>query len=185
MLELLQQYEYVFLFFGILIGGEIVLLPAVYLAVIGFFGFTPLAAIAILATLITDNFWYAVGRKLPLARAREWAFIRKRKDKIVKASEIFRRHGLNFLLVSKFVYGTRAATHFLCGAHKLSYFRYLVMDVLGILIWLGAILLAGLTIGSSLQALDNAVLKVSLFITVFFALVVIMHVVIMRWYRKQ
>lgn len=185
MLELLQQYEYVFLFFGILVGGEVVLLPAVYLAVIGVFGFAPLVAIAVTATLVTDTFWYTVGRKLPLGRVRNWPFIRKRKDRIAKASEVFRKHGLKFLLVSKFIYGTRLATQFLCGAHKLPFFQYLAMDVLGVLIWMGAILSVGLLVGSSLQALDNAVFQVGLFATVFFGLVILLHIWVSRWYKRQ
>src|SRR3989338_4342058 len=62
MLELLIQYQYIFLFFGLIVLGETVFFPAAYLVYIGEMKFVPVFIIGLAATLIADVVWYFIGK---------------------------------------------------------------------------------------------------------------------------
>src|SRR5438045_4018998 len=104
-----MQHEYLLIFGGLILGGETVLLPAIYLALIGKLNLMFLVTIAGCATIIADSGWYLVGRLSPvyklnrLPRGR-WG------QRFSRAAELFRRHGLKVVFCSKFIYGTRIAT---------------------------------------------------------------------------
>ena len=68
LLGTLEEYRYFALFIGMIIGGESIFLPAVYLTVLGIFEVVPLVAIAGLATVISDTAWYLVGWFMPFSR---------------------------------------------------------------------------------------------------------------------
>lgn len=140
MLELLQQYQYIFLFVGILITGEVILLPGLYFATTGAFELYHLLIIAIIATVLADSGWYILGRTIPIDALKTAKLIQKREYFFRKASRLFDQHGLKFLFFSKFVYGCRIITQILCGANRTTYVRYITVNTLSTVVWLMALL---------------------------------------------
>src|SRR5207244_2063050 len=65
-------------------------------------------------------------------------------DSCVKQTEnAFLKHGLNTLLIAKFVPGLNAVAAPLAGSSGVGVFRFLVIDSLGIAMWSGAYLGVG------------------------------------------
>lgn len=110
----LQVNAYPVLFVGLLAAGEVVLIPALYLAVTGRLDLAIVFAIAITATVISDLAWYSIGRLSPTAALRRLAA--RRGGRLLPWLERqYRERGAQALFASKFVYGTRVMAQLLAG----------------------------------------------------------------------
>src|SRR3990167_2892614 len=135
MIELLEQNKYLFLFIGMLIGGETIFMFAENLSYIGKLDLIPTFGISVLGSFISDSFWYFVGRMVP---PNDWLKKRyfRRKELIDKISRMFESNVAYFLILSKFFYGTRTAVQIISGFKKISYKYYEYMIFTGIIIYL-------------------------------------------------
>lgn len=129
--NLFASYPYAITFVGLLIGGETVLLPALYLAVIGVLNGWYVMAIMLLATIISDVFWYSVGRGI-VPRIIQANVNQKRIIQLNKLSRVIAGKELIILFYSKFIYGTRIAAQILCGARNTSFPSYLIVNTLAV-----------------------------------------------------
>ena len=171
---------YLLLFLGLFLGGETVLVPAVYFALNGTLDLVTLLAVSIVATLISDSLWYVFGRVAKFDRVARWPIVRRQAGAIMKVSEVFRAHSLKILFGSKFVYGTRVAVQILSGTYAVPFLRYLLVNIVGVLV------LQGYIIGLALS-LDRGLGEVKGFLygtEVLFALFVILLVTLHLWIHK-
>lgn len=169
----MQENAYLILFFALLVGGETVLVPAVCLALVGKLQVLPLIGVASLATLISDSAWYLMGRLLPLEKISELPWLgRKWPQGVAYVSDLFKRHGLKAVFVSKFLYGTRIAAQMLAGVTRIPYMRYITVNIGSVLAWLGFILLLGFIVNKSADALNVRVHRVYFVLISFLTLIV-------------
>lgn len=127
---LLFAHPYLFLFVGLLFAGEMVLLPAIYLAVTGRLEFAYVVSVAIAATLTSDFAWYFAGRRLPAATLQRLPG--RGTTALVKGLDrLFTRKGAQVVFLSKFVYGSRVAAQVLAGVHDMPLRVYLPANALG------------------------------------------------------
>lgn len=136
-LQVLSSYPYAFVFVGLLLGGETVLLPALYLAVIGVLNGWYVMGVMIAATVISDGFWFTIGRGIIPAFMQRFVN-KKRAHQLQTFSNIVAGKELIILFYSKFIYGTRIAAQVLCGARKVSLYSYLSINTCAV-ISLGAV----------------------------------------------
>lgn len=134
-LHLAPGYLYPALFFGISLLGGVVLLPALFLAIAGKLKLAYLFGTVLLAGFNSDSIWYAVGRRAKKDRLYRIPFVQKRILEADRFSEFFSRHSLWLLYVTKFIYGTRVASHVLAGMHKVKYVYFLLATGLGTATW--------------------------------------------------
>ncbi len=131
-INLLQAHPYLFIFAGMLVAGEVVLLPAVYLAATGRLDLAAVLSLAILATVVSDLAWYGLGRRFPAA-----ALARipgRHTSSVVRGLErLFTRKGAQVLFLSKFVYGTRTVAQVLAGVHDMPFRTYIAVNFMGVL----------------------------------------------------
>jgi len=123
----LYAHPYLFLFVGLLFTGELVLLPAIYLAITGRLELAYVIAVSISTTMLKDFGLYYLGRKVPAA-----ALQRLPGRGTNGLDRLFGQHGANVVFLSKFVYGTRAAAQILAGLHDLPLRVYLTANALGV-----------------------------------------------------
>lgn len=131
-LSLLQTYPYLFIFVGMLVAGEVVLLPAIYLAATGRLDLAAVISLAILATVVSDLFWYGLGRKFP-ASALDRIPGHHSNNAVRGLERLFNRKGVQILFLSKFVYGTRTAAQVLAGVHDMRFRTYIIVNFLAVL----------------------------------------------------
>jgi membrane protein DedA with SNARE-associated domain len=148
-LDVLSAHPYIALFAGMLIAGEVVLLPAIFLATTGRLDMAVVVGIAMIATLISDAFWYGLGRRFPvkvIGRLSE-----RLSGKVLNGVEqTFNAGGGRILFMSKFVYGTRTLVQVLAGVHKMPLRSYLPINMAGVLAaTLVVIALSWLVVGTS------------------------------------
>lgn len=127
----LQANAYPLLFVGLLAAGEVVLIPALYLAVTGHLELPVVLGIAISATILSDLGWYGLGRLFPSAALSRLA--KRRGGRLLPwIEQVFTERAARALFYSKFVYGTRVLAQLLAGLHAMPLRVYLPVNTIAI-----------------------------------------------------
>lgn len=96
-------------------------------------------AVAVVAALLADAVWYALGRRQGLRILKTLCRISLSPDSCVRRTEgFFERWGMPALLVAKFVPGLSTVAPPLAGAMHASLLSFLLYDAAGTLLWAGA-----------------------------------------------
>jgi membrane protein DedA with SNARE-associated domain len=152
----LSLHPYVFIFIGLFFFGETVFFPALYLAFRGTLEVPVVIILMVSATLISDLVWYIIGRALP--RTTAIRIMGGRAAHIMESTHaFFDAHQLKALYLSKFVYGTRTVMQVLSGMHKTSFWKYMLVNILGTVSLAAVILTLAYLTNSTLAALTDTV----------------------------
>lgn len=184
LLDLLSAYPYLFFFVGMIFGGEVVLLPAIYMAVTGRLDMVPVVLLSITATMISDVFWYYLGRRFP---ATALARIRGRRTSRIVAGlgRLFERNGPHVLILSKFVYGTRISAQVLSGVHDMPLRVYLGANVLGVTAVTASLVLIAYSVIGTTTRLGEVVRGVEIAFLLFVFVVGLGYFMVGRKLRRE
>ena len=165
LLPFLIQHGYEVLFFWVLAETMGLPIPSVPLLITmgalaedGQVSLSLSIGLAVGAALISDLFWYTMGR-LRGGVVLAWICrITLEPDTCVRRAEnIFLRQGARSLLVTKFVPGMGVVSMPLAGIIRMPLSRFLLLDGLGSFVWAGSYTLVGYIFGRQLdRALDYA-----------------------------
>jgi len=144
-IQFLIRHGYTLLFFWILfeqlglpIPAAPLLIAAGVLAGIGQLNFALVFGVSVVASLLSDHFWYQIGRYRGRKVLSLLCRISLDPDSCVrKTKEIFARHGARSLLVAKFIPGMTAVAPPLAGIFHMRPLRFLLFDGLGAFFWVG------------------------------------------------
>ena len=151
MIQFLIRHGYAVLFLwllfeqlGLPIPAAPLLIAAGVLAGAGQLDLALALGVALIASLLSDHFWYYMGfhrgRKVLSLLCR----ISLDPDSCVrKTKEIFARRGARSLLVAKFIPGMTAVAPPLAGIFHMPWLRFLLFDGLGALFWVGIFVSVG------------------------------------------
>lgn len=113
-----------------------------------------LIAVAVLAALIADGVWYAMGRRYGRRVLARVCKISLSPDSCVQNTEsLYGRWGAKSLLIAKFVPGFASIASALAGAVGTSPARFVLFDGLGALLWVGSAVMLGGLFSSTLEDL--------------------------------
>lgn len=132
LLGTLSAYPYVAIFMGMLVAGEVVLLPAIFLATVGRLELFPVIVVSVLATMISDLVWYSLGRRFPVSTFQRLS-ARSGADYLSSVDKAFKRAGKRILFTSKFIYGSRTIVQVLAGIHGMMWTTYILVNTAGVL----------------------------------------------------
>ncbi len=141
------------MFVGLLFGGETVLLPAIYFGISGAISLQAVIAISVLATAISDTFWYYLGCIISVEKIASISIFKKHAKKVMRLSHSFQENGLILLFFSKFVYGTRTAMQILCGVNRIAFAKYFFVNISGILALNTLFIVLSITVEKSFESL--------------------------------
>lgn len=184
LITLLQAYPLLFIFFGMLFAGEVVLLPAVFLAVTGRLDLAAVLSVAILATVLSDLAWYGLGRLFPAA-ALERIPGRQSNRVVCGMERLFSRKGAQILFLSKFVYGTRTMVQVLAGVHDMAFRTYMVVNFLGVIALLSALVAIAYSVVGSTRQLGDFVADLEIAFFLFVVIAVSANFMVSRVLRKK
>lgn len=132
LLASIATHPYMYLFVGLIFGGETALLPALYLGAKGVLDTVWISLIMIAATLVSDTVWYFVG--LGMSHGTSCIKLGERmQQRVGHLAASFDRRSVFFLFLSKFVYGTRTAAQILCGMRKMPMKTYIFINTIGVI----------------------------------------------------
>lgn len=133
--QLQPAYLYPAVFVGHMFLGGFVLIPALYLSTLGKMSFFVLFAIIVISSMISDSFWYFIGKNIKRHHLYSLPIIRNRVTEAKKLSRFFDTHGVRTVFFTKFISGTRLASHILAGTHEVSYVKFLLATGAGTSVW--------------------------------------------------
>lgn len=133
--HLAPTYLYLAIFIGHIFLGGFILVPALYLSIIGKVSFLVLLVLIVMSSMVGDSFWYFLGKRIGKNRIYALPIIRRRIGEAKKLSGFFDRYGVWTVFFTKFISGTRLASHILAGMHKVNYARFLVATGAGTSLW--------------------------------------------------
>lgn len=129
--------------------GDSLLFTAGLFARLGYLDLSYLLILLFIAAVVGDNTNYWVGRKLGLKAVQ----IKFRGKKIVKQEYLdkthsfYEKHGPKTIIMARFVPIVRTFAPFVAGIAEMNYRKFLSFDILGGIIWIGSLTLAGYFLG--------------------------------------
>jgi membrane protein DedA with SNARE-associated domain len=185
MLELLIHYKYLAFFIGMIVGGDIVLITGIYLALRNQLDIYYLITLAFLGTIISDVIWYYFGSKITEERLLSQKFIRIKKDLYEAFKHFYEQHGFKALFYSKFIYGTRIVTQMLAGAYKMALRPYLSINSIGTILFILCIVALCYAFRSSIERLRAIVENTQILLLVFVVGIFLLQATIRRLIRQK
>jgi membrane protein DedA with SNARE-associated domain len=157
--QFLVRHGYVVLFVcvvleqgGLPIPAVPVLLAAGTLVGTGRMHLALVLGIAVVASLVSDVSWYAVGRRRGIRVLQLLCRISLEPDSCVRQTEdLFSRRGITSLLVAKFIPGLSTVAPPLAGITRMSLSRFVLFDGLGALLWVGVFVALGVLFSEQLE----------------------------------
>ncbi len=196
---LFQNYSdavYIILFLVIFIETGMVIMPflpgdsllftAGLFARLGYLNLSYLLLLLFAAAVLGDNTNYWLGRKLGLKALQ----IKIRGKKIVKEEYLtkthsfFDKYGPKTIILARFVPIVRTFAPFVAGIAEMKYKKFLAFDVLGGVIWIGSLTLAGFFLGE-IPWIRNNIEKVALGIIFISILPVIIEILKAKMSKKK
>ena len=137
---------------GLPIPAAPLLIAAGALGRAGKMNLTFAVALAFIAVILADLFWYSLGRYRGGRILKLLCRISLEPDSCVRRTEnLFIRHGVRSLLVAKFIPGLNTAAPSLAGVFRMPVRRFLVFDSLGGFLWVVTVTSLGLIFSDQLE----------------------------------
>ena len=154
--QLISSYGYAAVGIGTFLEGESILVLGGFAAHRGYLALPWVIASAFIGTLFGDQLYYYIGRikgKNILENRPRW------KSKSKRVLELLENHQTLLILGFRFLYGLRTVTPFVIGLSNVAPLRYLLLNILGALIWATVIGGAGYLFGNTLELILGDIKK--------------------------
>jgi len=148
-LPLHELLGYLGLFIGSIIEGETVVITASFAAHRGYLNILFVFIVAMSGTLISDWFWFIMGRK------NGQNFVNKKpklRHNVVKIDQILNRNPVPLLIGYRFLYGLRTMVPLVIGISSIKFSRFLFYSTVATVIWASVMCGAGYFFGAALEA---------------------------------
>ena len=145
-INFLQSWGYVILFlgtflesipvFGLFVPGALITFICAFIARLGFMNLYLIMGIAIGGAILGDLFGYLLGRYLGKDILHKYGkFFLLKKEYLERAGEILCNHAGKSLVIGRLNPVTRPAAPFIVGAHKYNFFKFMIYNILGAVMW--------------------------------------------------
>ena len=188
LLQLIGQYGYLVVFFGVMLEsagvplpGETVLITAGVLVHRGALDFGDALFFGILGAVVGDQIGYWVGRfggRPFVLRWGKYVFIAP--ERLGRAESFFDRHGGKAVFLARFITGLRVFGALVAGISRMPWAKFALYNVLGGTTWATAAVSLGYFLWASVGLVEHWVGRFSLLLVAALVLAVLL-----RWaYRK-
>ncbi|MGI8578864.1 MAG: DedA family protein [Nocardioidaceae bacterium] len=164
--------------FGVPVPGETILIAAAVYAGAGKLNIALVVLIGVVAAVVGDNIGYAIGhfggRQLVLRYGR-YVFITA--ERLDKAQGFFERHGGKVVTVARFIEGLRQANGIVAGISGMAWPRFLIFNLLGAVLWVGAWSCLGYFSGNHINAIYGQVHRYTGYLVIAVALAIVALIV--------
>ncbi|MDZ7759825.1 MAG: DedA family protein [Desulfovermiculus sp.] len=151
--ELINQFGYAALSLGTILEGEAALIIGGILAKQGYLTLTWVMAVACVTTLACDQFFFFLGRTQGVKALNKWPHLKYKTHRI---TQLVKRHHLWMAVFFRFVYGLRSITPLTIGLCRIPPGRFLVLNIIGIMLWVLTLSWLGYIFGHTLQEIMNS-----------------------------
>jgi membrane protein DedA with SNARE-associated domain len=125
---------------GLWLPGETALIAAAVLAAKGHLPIEGVIAVAAVAAIIGDNIGYWIGREAARPLIYRFARLRRYAERVLPPTErFFRRHGGKAVFLARFFGGLRVTGAWMAGITRMNWWRFLVWNAAGGIVWAFAV----------------------------------------------
>ncbi len=152
--QFLEITKYPLFFLGSYVEGTVVMLTGGVLLRIGAVQFWPLYLSLMAGDVLSDIMWYFIGYFGARRFFLRWGFIINATPAVIeKLERRFQKYHLWILAISKLTmgFGLAAAILATAGMLRVSFTRYLTINVVGSFVWVAAVITVGYYFGNILQ----------------------------------
>lgn len=193
LIRLIADYGLLVVFVNILVQqlgapvpGYPMLLITGALAARGELNVLALLGTAVLACLIADSIWYAIGARSGRRVLRTLCRISLSPDGCVRQTEsIFTRFGAPSLLLAKFIPGFASVATALAGAMRIPRGAFVLFDALGATLWVGVGLALGWLFAPAIREIAAGLAQFGQWGLMFIALVIALFIAAKWWQRHR
>jgi len=138
---------------GVPVPGESSLIAAGVLASRGELHMSTVVAVAATAAIVGDNVGYVLGRWGGRRLLDRWGPLRRFGDRVLpKTERFFARYGGAAVFLGRFITGIRVAAAWMAGVSCMQWWRFLLWNALGAIVWATVVALAGDALGQAAHA---------------------------------
>jgi membrane-associated protein len=122
-----------------------------------------------LCAIVGDQIGYWIGRSAGAALYRREDSMFFRRSHLRRAHDFYEKYGGRAVILARFVPIVRTFCPPVAGAAKMPYARYLAFDICGGILWVGAMILGGYSLGRSVPNIGSRihyVIAVVIFVSV-------------------
>ena len=190
--EFILRHGEAFVFFYVLadqLGVPVPAVPALLamgaLAGVGKINFALALGLSVVASLLADTAWYALGRIRGAGVLRLVCTVSLEPDSCVRRTEdVFLRHGVRALIFSKFIPGLSTVAPPLAGIVGVSLPRFAAYSSLAAFLWTGAWGGLGYLAGDALEHVADQSGRLGAALIVLVAAVVVVYVAV-KWLQRR
>jgi membrane protein DedA with SNARE-associated domain/rhodanese-related sulfurtransferase len=143
-------------------------------------------AVGILASLISDSVWFYLGKRRGGAILQLLCRISLEPDTCVsKTRSIYLRYGARSLLFAKFVPGLSAIASPMAGMVKLAPWKFVLLDAVAALLWVGSFTGLGWIFREQLEDLGAFLGRFGVWMAVAVAVGLTLYVAMKYWQRRR
>lgn len=155
------QYPYAAPFAVLLLCGiglplpeEVTLIGAGFLLYRGEVEFVPISAVCVAAILLGDSAPYWLGRHYGLSALRiRWVRRILHPERFARMQRRFKEHGSLAVFACRFFAGVRIPGYFVAGTLRMSYTRFLLLDLIGAVLSVPTSIYLGAVLGGQVEKL--------------------------------
>jgi len=129
---LIEHFSYWILFVWSLFEGEVGLTLGGYLSKESDLIFSEVVIIAIIGAFISDITVFLIGR-YSNAKVEKWLGNYKNRLRLIKSW--FKKNVIWLILFERFIYGTHIPSLLFIGMSGYSFWKFLIFDIIGIIMW--------------------------------------------------
>lgn len=183
--QIIEQYGIYAVFALCTVEGDITLLISGAMAHSGFFGpysFLKVFIAGTLGGLAGDSFGYLIGRIFH-EKAKDYRFYQMAQPRIERLIDKF---GAFAIVISKYIYGIRAAMCVFYGIGKMPFYRFIVLDAISCSIWVLMLAGTGYFFSGAITSIvgDFKQIGIAAFFLILFA-VILIYVIERFWLSEK
>jgi membrane-associated protein len=144
-------------FVGFFLPGDSLLVTAGIFAAAGVVPLHWLLAPVMACAIVGDQIGYWIGRSAGPALYRREDSLLFRRSHLQRAHEFYEKYGGRAVIFARFVPIVRTFCPPVAGAAAMPYSRYLIFDICGGILWVGAMILGGYFLGRSVPNIGSKI----------------------------
>jgi membrane-associated protein len=144
-------------FVGFFLPGDSLLVTAGIFSSAGVIPLHWLLAPVMLCAIVGDQIGYWIGRAAGPALYRREDSLFFRRSHLQRAHEFYEKYGGRAVIFARFVPIVRTFCPPVAGAARMPYSRYLIFDIFGGVLWVGAMILGGYFLGRSVPNIGQRI----------------------------
>ncbi len=141
---------------GLMLPVETLIVAAASLCATGHLSVPFVIGVVVVGAIAGDSLGYLIGRRFgPTITRKLVGHVGITDERVAQAHRAFTRWGMWAVAVARMVPGIRFLVILLAGDLRLPYRRFLVADVIGIVVWVSLHFTFGYVLGSSMRSLGG------------------------------